>query len=122
VVLPKLSPVIITGYLVDPNGSDATYEYMQFLATRDINFAITPFSIYTTNNAGSTNPFPVQGWNTGGARTYKFNLTSGTVLKGQYFYVGGTNKFINGANSTISVHLNGCKRKLYKYNWCQWHR
>lgn len=100
VVLPKLSPVVITGYMVDPNSTDANYEYMQFIATRDINFATTPFSIYTTNNAGSTNPFPTQGWNTGGARTYKFNLTSGTVSKGQYFYVGGANKVINGANST----------------------
>lgn len=99
-VLPKLSPAIITGYLVDPNGSDANYEYIQFLATKDINFATTPFSVYTTNNAGSTNPFPTTGWNLGGVRTYKFNLTSGTVTKGEYFYVGGTNKFINGSGST----------------------
>lgn len=99
-VLPKLSPVIITGYLVDPNGSDANYEYVQFIATKNIDFALTPFSVYTTNNAGSTNPFPTSGWNLGGARTYKFILNSGRVAKGEHFYVGGTNKFINGAGST----------------------
>lgn len=99
-VLPKLSPAIISGYLVDPNGSDGNYEYIQFLATRDIDFAVTPFSVYTTNNAGSTNAFPTTGWNLGGARTYKFNLTSGKVVKGEYFYVGGTGKTINGAGST----------------------
>lgn len=97
VVLPKLSPAIITGYLVDPNGSDANYEYIQFLATKDIDFSVTPFSVYTTNNAGSTNPFPTTGWNLGGIRTYKFNLISGKVVKGEYFYVGGTGKLINGS-------------------------
>jgi hypothetical protein len=99
VLLPKLSPAIITGYLVDPSSTDANYEYIQFLATADIIFATTPFSVYTTNNAGAT-VFPLLGWNTGGARTYKFKLTSGTVKKGEYFYVGGTTKTINGAGST----------------------
>ncbi len=99
VVLPKLSPIIISGYLVDPNGGDGNFEYMQFLATRDINFAVTPYAVYTTNNAGAT-VFPLQGWNTGGTRTYKFKLTSGSVSKGDYFYVGGTGKTINGSGST----------------------
>ncbi len=99
-VLPKLSPAIISGYLVDPSGADGNYEYIQFLATRDIDFAITPYSVYTTNNAGSTNAFPTTGWNLGGARTYKFKLTSGKVVKGEYFYVGGAGKTINGAGST----------------------
>lgn len=96
----KPSAAIITGYLVDPKVDDDNYEYIQFLATKDIDFAATPFSVITTNNAGATNPFPVAGWATGGVRTYKFNLTSGSVTKGQYFYVGGTNKLICGAGST----------------------
>lgn len=108
VVLPKLSPVIIAGYMVDPNGGDGNNEYIQFLATRDINFATTPFAVYTTNNAG-TNPFPTLGWNSGAARTYKFNLTSGTVTKGQYFYVGGTNKNINGSSSVVSTNISSSK-------------
>jgi hypothetical protein len=108
VPLPKLSPMVIAGFLVDPNGGDANNEYMQFLATRDINFATTPFSVYTTNNAGATT-FPTQGWNTGGARTYKFNLTSGTVSKGQYFYVGGTPKRINGSSSVLSTDISSAK-------------
>ncbi|WP_461790517.1 DUF5689 domain-containing protein [Pedobacter sp.] len=98
--LIKPSAVIITGYLPDPQGSDANYEYIQLLATKDIDFSQTPYSVVTTNNAGSTNPFPVNGWAIGGARSYKFNLTSGTVSKGQFFYVGGTTKLIWGANST----------------------
>lgn len=94
----KPSPVIITGYLTDPTGGDANYEYMQFKATRDIDFAETNFSIVTCNNAG-TNPAPANGWAVGLARSYKINLTSGTVKKGQFFYVGG-NKNIWGAGTT----------------------
>ncbi|UKT65548.1 DUF5689 domain-containing protein [Pedobacter mucosus] len=108
VALPKLSPIVISGFLVDPNGGDANNEYIQFLATRDINFATTPFSVYTSNNAGATT-FPTLGWNTGGARTYKFNLTSGTVSKGEYFYVGGTPKRINGSSSVLSTDISSAK-------------
>jgi hypothetical protein len=98
---PKIAPVIITGYLVDPNGSDANYEYIQMMATKNINFATTNFSVVTTNNAGASTPtgFPSNGWATGDLRTYKINLTSGIVQRGQYFYVGA-NKNIWGAGST----------------------
>ncbi|HEX8607917.1 MAG TPA: hypothetical protein VF679_04690, partial [Pedobacter sp.] len=76
------------------------------------NFATTPYSVVVTSNAGGSSPttvFPVKGWATGmdavtgaglTARTYKFNLTSGTAAKGTYFYVGGSSKLINGPNST----------------------
>lgn len=94
-VLPKLSPAIITGYFGDPNGTDGNYEYIQFLATRDIDFSKTPFSVVTNNNAGATSP-PTAGWASGGIRTYKFNLISGNVSKGEHFYVGGAGKRING--------------------------
>ncbi len=92
------SPLIITGYLTDPSGSDVNYEYIQFKATRDINFAATPFSIVTCNNAGIL-AAPTNGWAFGGVRTYKFNINSGTVKKGQFCYVGA-NKNIWGAGST----------------------
>jgi len=100
VPMPKLSPAIISGFDVDPNSTDGNYEYIQFLATMDIDFAVTPFSVYTNNNAGATS-FPTLGWNTGGVRTYKFNLTSGTVKKGEFFYVGGAGQRINGSASTV---------------------
>ncbi|WP_051691656.1 DUF5689 domain-containing protein [Pedobacter borealis] len=100
VPMPKLSPAIISGFLVDPNSTDGNYEYVQFLATKDIDFAATPFSVITNNNAGATS-FPVQGWATGGVRTYKINITSGTAKKGEFFYVGGTGQRINGSASTV---------------------
>lgn len=98
---PKIAPVVITGYLVDPSGTDANYEYIQLMATKTINFATTNYSLVTTNNAGANIPtgFPTNGWATGGMRTYKINITSGTVTRGQYFYVGA-NKNIAGSGST----------------------
>jgi len=86
-----LHPAIVTGYLADPQSTDANYEYIQFMATQDLDFRRTPFCVYACNNAGSSTPtgFPTAGWNTGDLRTYKFNITKGTVSRGQFFYVGG---------------------------------
>ncbi len=93
---------VITGWTNDPAGTDSNNEFVQFRATRDINFATTPFSVVTTNNAGASTPlgYPVTGWALGGIRTYKFNLTTGTVLKGEFFYVGGSKQLINSTSST----------------------
>jgi len=97
-------PVIITGIVADAKGGDGNYEYIQFRATKDIDFAKNSLSVITCTNAGTAAPYagtaPAGGWATGGGRTYKFNLTSGKVAKGEFFYVGGSNQRINGANST----------------------
>jgi hypothetical protein len=102
---PTRTPIIITGFISDVAGGDGNYEYMQFMATQDINFAATPYSVVVTNNAGASTPtgFPVNGWATGGMRTFKFNLTSGTAAKGTFFYVGGSAKLINGGAQTNPV-------------------
>jgi hypothetical protein len=101
---PKIAPIIITGYLVDPNGTDANYEYVQLMATRDINFSEKPFSMITTNNAGASTPtgFPANGWVTGDLRTYKIDMNSGSVVKGQYFYVGANKKIWGSLSTDIS--------------------
>ncbi|MBV8254091.1 MAG: hypothetical protein JO154_15920 [Chitinophaga sp.] len=97
-----VAPLVISGFVNDPAGPDANYEYVQLLATQDINFSVTPYSIIVNNNANASTPTgnPVNGWATGGMRTYKINITSGVVKKGTYCYVGGTKKTINGENST----------------------
>lgn len=95
--------ILITGFMADVEGTpDPDGEYIQFLATRDIDFTVTPFCVVThnTNSGYSPTGVPVNGWAMGGSRSYKFNLTSGTVTKGQYFYVGNSVKLINGVGST----------------------
>ncbi|MES2277503.1 MAG: DUF5689 domain-containing protein [Bacteroidota bacterium] len=115
-----LTPIVISGFINDVIGGDGNYEYIQLLATRDINFATTPYSVVVTNNAGASTPsgFPTNGWATGGGsvavgsvaattfRTFKFNLTTGTAAKGTFFYVGGSGKLINGSSSTSMATSN----------------
>ncbi|SFD15034.1 hypothetical protein SAMN05518672_101750 [Chitinophaga sp. CF118] len=98
----EIAPVIITGFISDVKGGDGNYEYIQMMATRDINFADTPYAVIVTNNANASTPtgYPAKGWATGGMRTFKFNLSKGSAAKGSFFYVGGDGKTINGAGST----------------------
>lgn len=111
------NPAIVTGYFANPSGTDANYEYIQFMATQDLDFRQKNFSVYTTNNAGASTPtgFPMNGWNTGGLRTYKFKLTKGTVAKGKFFYVGGY-KQIAGITSTDISQANWIVSKMYADN------
>lgn len=94
--------VVIAGYIGDLEGSDLDGEYMQFLATEDIDFAVTPYAVVTHNTNSGYQPLgvPLNGWATGGKRSYKFDLKSGTVKKGEYFYVGNSARLINGEGST----------------------
>ena len=87
----EIPDFIISGWIPDPRGTNENYNYIQFIATRDIDFAVTPFSVVVSNNAGASTPVgvPANGWATGGLRTYQYNLTSGRISKGQYFYAGG---------------------------------
>jgi len=104
----EVSPVLITGFMADVAGGDGNYEYVQLLATQDIDFAATPYAVVVTNNANASTPtgYPSKGWATGDMRTYKFSLSQGKAAKGTYFYVGGAGKTINGSNSTSMATSN----------------
>lgn len=114
----EVMPVIITGFMSDVKGGDGNYEYVQMKATKDIDFSVTPYSLVFTNNANASVPtgYPANGWATGRKRTYKINVTSGTVAKGEFFYVGGTGKRINGASSTSMSSSNWVKAYDYVNN------
>jgi len=96
--------LLISGFQSDPKGGDGGYEYVQMLATKDIDFTVTPYSIVFCANAGtnsSATPLDA-GWATGGQRTIKWDITSGGVQKGQFFYFGFQGKKINGSAGTFS--------------------
>ena len=103
-----IPPAIITGYMSDVKGGDGNYEYVQFRALKDIDFSQTPFSLVVSNNANASTPtgVPAKGWATGGLRTYKINMFSGKVKSGDFFYVGGAGKTINGSGSTSMAGSN----------------
>lgn len=90
------SQIVISGFIGNTFGGDANHEYAQLVATENINFANTPYTVVFLNN-GSANS---QGWVQGGGVTYSFLLNSGSVSQGDVFYVGGDAKKINGASST----------------------
>lgn len=88
--------MIISGYMANPGGTDAPYEYVQLIATDTIDFSVTPYSVVFCNNAVATS----NGWVAGLALTYGFNITTGTVVPGQVCFVGGSGMLISGSGST----------------------
>lgn len=90
---PKL---LIAGYMANPSGSDSPYEYIQLLALENIDFSVTPYAVIFTNNGTAKS----SGWITGAGLTYGFNITSGAIQAGEFAYVGGAGKLINGSGST----------------------
>ncbi len=82
----QLGPgLIISEFLPNPSGTDSPYEQIELVATRTIDFGITPYSVVVTNNSGT-----IQGWIQGGTTTYGFEITTGIVNAGDVVYVGGS--------------------------------
>lgn len=120
--------VIITGIMANPYGTDnpikgtkykkgsveythdGGYEYIQLMATEDIDFLKTPYSVVTANN-GSERVATANGWAEGGKTTFKFNLTEGKAAKGTFFYVGSPSKVIAG------YHSKGKSHDISQANW-----
>lgn len=78
--------LIISEFHQNPSGTDSPYEYVELLATDDIDFTVTPYSVIVCNNGIAT----ANGWVNGGATTYAFEISTGSVTVGDVVYVGGT--------------------------------
>jgi hypothetical protein len=114
--------ILVTGAMTDPRGNDCNttmtvswynpnenanvhgdgYEYVQLMAVEDIDFSLTPYSVIICRNSSTQTPTG-KAWVEGGARTYKFNLTQGTVSRGEFFYIGGNAKALNGYSSNATA-------------------
>ena len=77
----------------DPSGNDSPFEWVELIATKDITFSTTPFTVVFANNGSAT----AKGWMQGGSAalppansTYAFLIDSGSVTKGEVVYVGGS--------------------------------
>ena len=113
--------VLVTGVMTDPRGNDCNtnltvswynpnenanvhgdgYEYIQLMAVKTINFAVTPYSVIISRNTNTQTPTG-KAWIEGGSRTYKFNLTQGSVARGEFFYIGGKAMALNGYSSNAT--------------------
>jgi hypothetical protein len=78
--------LLISEIFTNPTGNDSPFEYVELIATQAINFSTSPYSVVFEDTATT----PSNGWITGGAVTYGFNITSGTVNAGDIVYVGGS--------------------------------
>ena len=85
-ILAQQKGLLISEILTNPNGNDSPFEYAELLATTNINFATTPYTIVFTDNGTATS----NGWKAGSAVTYAFSINTGAVTAGQVFYVGGS--------------------------------
>lgn len=78
--------LLISEFHADPIGNDSPFEFVELIATKDIDFSVTPYTIIFVNNGVAS----ANGWIAGGSRTYAFAITSGTVTTGSVVYVGGS--------------------------------
>lgn len=102
---------VISGMMVNPRGYDARdpgfvswgitypgeFEYVQFIALKDIDFTETPYCMVTTWNDNPTRMGWVEGKNNN-RTTHQFNIDKGTVKKGDFFIVGGRSRLLCGIN------------------------
>lgn len=96
--------LLISEILTNPNGNDSPFEYVELLATGTINFSTTPYSVVFEDSTAT----PSNGWITGGAVSYGFNITSGTVNAGDVVYVGG---------SSMAGDAGAAPNDFRLYNW-----
>ncbi len=78
--------LLISEFLQNPAGTDSPFEYVELLATDNIDFSVTPYTIIVSNNGTAT----ANGWVEGGAISYAFEINTGTVAVGDVVYVGGS--------------------------------
>ena len=89
--------LVISEILANPSGSDNSFEWIELLATKAIDFSVTPYSVAVT----STDPGTVNGWIEGGIYTYGFSITTGTVAAGDVVYVGGSAMLPTGTKARV---------------------
>ena len=79
--------LLISEFLANPpGGDDSPLEYVELIATSDIDFAVNPYSVvFITDGPGTAN-----GWIEGGGVTYGFSINGGSVMRGDVVYVGGS--------------------------------
>lgn len=78
--------LVISEFHQNPSGSDSPLEYVELLATDDIDFTVRPYTVIVSNNGTAT----TDGWVEGNYITYAFEITTGSVSVGDVVYVGGT--------------------------------
>ncbi|WP_300357363.1 choice-of-anchor I family protein [Fluviicola sp.] len=88
--------LVISEILPNPSGTDSPFEWIELVATSNINFAATPYTVVCNNSAATMN-----GWIEGGAVTYAFQINTGSVNRGDVVYVGGSSMAPTGSKIRV---------------------
>ncbi len=97
-IIPPANPgLLISEFLADPAGTDAPFEWVELIATKNIDFGVTPYTVVVANNGTAT----TKGWRAGGVLSYAFQISSGVVNTGDVFYVGGSSMAPTGTKLRI---------------------
>lgn len=78
--------LVISEVYINPAGTDSCKEFVELIATKNINFSLTPYTIIVNNNGAAT----INGWVAGGSLSYAFEVNTGSVSTGDVVYVGGS--------------------------------
>src|SRR4051794_19273689 len=79
--------LLIQRIFTNPSGNDSPFEFAELVATRNINFSTEIFTVVFADGSAAT---VAEGWHTGGAATYAFQISTGTATAGDRIYVGGS--------------------------------
>jgi hypothetical protein len=90
-------PLLISEIFSNPNGNDSPFEFVELVATKNIDFSVTPYTVIFNNNGSAG----ANGWVQGGQITYAFSITTGTVTAGQVVYVGGSSMVATGTQLRV---------------------
>jgi len=100
---PNNPGLLISEFLANPSGSDSPFEWIELVATRQINFAVTPYTVIVANNGVAT----TKGWLEGNSSitptnsTYAFEVSTGIVNPGDVVYVGGSSMAPTGVKLRV---------------------
>ncbi len=105
--------LIISEFFANPLSTDSCREYVELIATKNINFSATPYSVVWSNNGTATS----KGCGAGSALSYAFGITTGTVNKGDVVYVGGSCMAATGSKlRSINTKYNNGDGGIGTYN------
>ncbi len=89
--------LVISEFFINPSGNDNSLEWVELIATKNIDFTVTPYSVVVNNNGTAT----ANGWINGGGITYGFQISTGSVTTGQVVYVGGNTMAPTGTKARV---------------------
>lgn len=104
IAMAQGSGLVIQRFLAKPAGTESPYEFVELVATRNIDFSTERYTVVFCDAKDAS----TAGWPQGGVFTYGFEIpaTAGTVTAGTLIYVGGSSLTVNGTSCFYGRQIN----------------